>query len=120
MATAGRWGRMPSFKPPTDPNNPCSNQPDTTCKKVGTETVNGRECDKWEFTGKDGKLKSTAWVDQKIHWPIRMLSEDGTTFELTNVKEGPQPESLFVAPSGYRKMDMGGMMRGGPPSDDQQ
>ena len=29
-------------------SDPCSGDPDTTCKKLGTETVNGRSCEKWE------------------------------------------------------------------------
>lgn len=108
-------GMMRGPKPPDvrqyDPANPCANEPSTTCKKVGTETVNGRSCDKWEFT-KDGKLDSTVWVDQKIHIPVKMVHADGTTFEMTNIKEGPQPANLFEVPSGYQKFDMGQMMRG--------
>ena len=116
----GMMGRnIPSIKPPSDPNNPCANQPGTTCTKVGTETVNGRVCDKWEFTNKDGH-HSTAWVDQKLHFPIKTVGEDGSRFELSNVQEGSQPASLFQPPAGFRKMDMGGMMggmgaQGGPP-----
>jgi hypothetical protein len=107
---AGARGRTPDVKP-VDPNNPCANQPGVTCKKVGTETVNGRACDKWEFTG-DGK--HTAWIDQKLHIPVKTVSSDGATMELTNIKEGAQPASLFEIPAGYQKMDMGGMMRQRP------
>ena len=31
--------------------------------------------------------------------------------EMQNIKEGPQPASLFEIPAGYTKMDMGGMMQ---------
>jgi hypothetical protein len=102
-------------KPPEvkafDPNNPCANQEGTTCKKVSTETVNGRTCDKWEFS-RNGKLESTAWIDQKLHVPVKSVREDGTSFELQNIKEGPQPDSAFTIPTDYQKFDMGNMMRG--------
>lgn len=106
----GRGPRMPEFKP-YDPSNPCANEPDTTCKKVGTAVVNGRDTDKWEFT-KDGKLQSTVYIDQKLHFPIKNEMADGTVFELSNIKEGPQPASEFEVPAGYQKFDMGNMMRG--------
>src|ERR1700753_3618376 len=40
-----RGPKMPDLKA-FDPNNPCVNDPDTTCKNEGTETVNGRSTDK--------------------------------------------------------------------------
>jgi hypothetical protein len=96
---------------PFDPSNPCAHHPDTTCKKVGSETINGRSCDKWEFT-KSGKVEDTEWIDQKLHVIIKSVRVDGSSFELKNLKEGPQPESVFAIPSGYQKFDMGSMMRG--------
>ena len=110
----GRGPRMPDAKP-MDPSNPCANEADYTCKKVGTETVNGRSTDKWEFTGKSNPSETrTVWIDQKLHFPIKTVGSDGDTWEMTNIQEGPQPASLFEVPSGYTKMDMGGMM-GRPP-----
>lgn len=106
----GRGPRMPDAKP-LDPTNPCAAEPDMTCKKVGTETVNGRSCDKWEFTGKTDPSKNhTAWIDQKLHFPIKNIGAAGEVWELQNLKERPQEASLFEVPSGYQKMDMGGMM----------
>ena len=111
MGPMGRQ-RMPDLRPAFDPNNPCANQEGVTCKKMGTETVNGRTCDKWEFTEAHGS--HTAWIDQKLHFPIKTLSADGSSMEMTNIKEGPQDGSLFEIPAGYHKMDMPGMM-GRPP-----
>ncbi len=101
--------RAPELKP-LDINNPCANAPNTTCKKIGTDTVNGRACDKWEFTT-SGHV-STFWIDQKLHFPIKTVTEN-SSMELTSIKEGPQDPALFEVPSDYQKMDMGGMM-GGP------
>jgi len=107
-------GPNPSDVHPYDPKNPCASDPSTTCKNLGTETVNGRSCDHWQITHKDGNV-SDVWIDNKLHFPIKTVSE-GTTWQLTNIKEGPQDASLFQIPAGYHKMDMPGMggMRGGP------
>jgi outer membrane lipoprotein-sorting protein len=102
--------RMPKFQ--NFNGDPCSvsSEQGATCKKLGTETVNGRPCDKWEVTDKSGK-KETLWIDQKLHFPIK--STDGqVTTEFTNIKEGAQDAALFKVPPGYRKFDSS-MMGGG-------
>jgi len=91
--------------------DPCTFSKDqgATCKKLGTETVNGRSCDKWEVDEKSGR-KETLWIDQKLHFPIRM-TDGQITSDFTNIKEGAQDASLFKVPAGYRKFDasmMGG------------
>ena len=112
----GRGPRMPDAKP-LDLANPCSAEPDMTCKKVGSETVNGRSCDKWEFSSKSDPNKNhTAWIDQKLHFPIKNVGAQGEIWELQNLKEGSQDASLFEIPAGFTKMDLGGMM-GRPPQD---
>ena len=106
--------KTPDLKP-RNPNNPCD-EAEYTCKKVGTETVNGRSCDKWRFTSKKKDTANmTAWLDQKSMVPIRSVTDDGHQWDLLNLKEGPQNPSLFAIPSGYTKMDMGGMMGGQMP-----
>jgi hypothetical protein len=109
-AMAGR-GHGPMQRPdvkPVDPSNPCASEPGVTCRKLGTEVVNGRTCDKWEFT-REGRTQ-TVWVDQKLHFMVKTLGSDGSVTELKNIQEGTQPASLFEIPAGYRKFDMGGMM----------
>ncbi len=113
-----RPGMMPSLKPFRDPSNPCAGEEGSTCKNLGVEEVNGRSCDHWQITDKNGKV-TNAWVDQKLHFPIKSVNEDGT-WELTNIKEGEADASLFQIPADYQKMDpsmMRGMgsMQGGPP-----
>ena len=86
-------------------SDPCGvgNPGEATCKKLGSETINGRACDKWEVTDKNGK-KETLWIDQKLHFPIK--STDGqVTSEFTNIKEGSPDASLFTLPPGYQKFD---------------
>ena len=108
-----RSGMTPNIKPLPDPGNPCANEEGMTCKKVGVEEVNGRTCDHWQITDKNGKV-SNVWIDQKIHFPIKTVSDD-STWTLTNIKEGEPSPSLFQIPSGYTKMDMGSMMQMGRP-----
>jgi outer membrane lipoprotein-sorting protein len=105
-----RAAMMPSVKPFTDPSNPCANSEGSTCKNMGVEDVNGRSCVHWEITDKNGKV-SNVWIDQKLHFPIKTVSSD-STWQLTNIKEGQPDASLFEIPTGYQKMDMGGMMQG--------
>src|SRR6516162_5471157 len=57
---------------PFDPENPCANQPDITCKKIGMETVSGRNCEHWEITDKNGKVINV-WVDPKLHFPVKTV-----------------------------------------------
>ena len=113
-ATPSRRGPgTADIKPLADPSNPCAHQEGMTCKRVGVEAVSGRVCEHWQITDKNGKV-SNVWVDQKLHFPIKSVSAD-STWLLTNIKEGEPSASLFEVPSGYQKMDMGGMMNMGHP-----
>ncbi|MBZ5531348.1 MAG: DUF4412 domain-containing protein [Acidobacteriia bacterium] len=103
--------RMPKFSDMLRGGDPCSGREGATCKKLGVESIDGRPCDKWELTEKSGKIQ-TYWMDQRIHFPIKVISGEITTL-YTNIKEGPQDPALFKVPSDYTKMDMGAM--GGRP-----
>jgi len=102
----GRGPQMPKAKP-MDPENPCGNDANMECKKAGTETINGRATDKWEFTSKDGQGENyTAWVDRKLHFPIKTQESNGSSMELSNIQEGKQAGTLFEIPAGFTKFDM--------------
>jgi outer membrane lipoprotein-sorting protein len=105
---------LPQIESSFDPKNPCAVSTDSTCKDLGPDTVNGRLCEKWRITPRDGNVKTT-WVDQKLLFPIKSQTADGSGVELSNVQEGAQPASLFDPPAGYRKTDLGDMMRGRKP-----
>jgi len=75
-----------------------------TCKKVGSDTVNGRSAIKYEGTNANGET-GTIWLDKKIAFPIKWEGKNGGG-ELQNIKEGSQPSSLFDIPSDYQKMQM--------------
>jgi hypothetical protein len=81
-----------------------------SCTKMGPDTLNGRSTVKYEGADKKGE-KNYIWVDTKLHCVIKMTGTASETIELTNIKEGSQPASLFEVPSGYTKFDMGAMMQ---------
>ncbi len=76
---------------------------------LGNETVNGFKCKKTritrtqKFMGREMTIKMTVWKSERLDWPIRSQSDNGSTMELRNSKEGRQKKDLFEAPSGYRK-----------------
>lgn len=108
MSRRGLGGNPSEELKPFDPNNPCANQTDVTCKKIGEETVSGRKCEHWEITDKNGKV-TNVWIDPKLHFPVKAVTEDGSIL-LTNIKEGQPDASLFQIPSDFHKMAAPGMM----------
>jgi len=79
-------------------------------KKVGRENVNGVGCDKYLATYVN---KATGVKDSVYLWlsadniPMRTADLKGTyLMEIKNLKKGPQPNSLFEVPAGYRKQAM--------------
>jgi outer membrane lipoprotein-sorting protein len=107
---------LPQVESKFDPSNPCASSlhSDATCKDLGEATWDGRSCEKWLLTQKNGH-STTMWVDQKLHFPIRSENSDGSVFAFSNIKEGAQPASLFEVPPGYRPMDINSMMGGQRP-----
>ena len=92
---------------PYDPANPCANEPDVMCKKIGVEEVSGRTCDHWEVTDKKGRL-TNLWIAQQLHLPIKVVTKEATML-LSNVQEGEPDPALFTIPAGYHKLDLGSM-----------
>ncbi len=99
---------MTPFFHPADPEDACSawekavNRPGT-CKKVGDETINGREAVKYTGTTQNGDTGS-AWVDRKLRFVIKWEGRVSSA-ELHNIKEGPQSAALFEIPKEYSKAD---------------
>jgi hypothetical protein len=78
-------------------------------KKVGTETIEGYTCDKYETT-MDHQGKSTTmytWIATDLGMPIKVVSQDGSfSTEFKDIKPGEMADTLFEAPQGYQKMKM--------------
>jgi outer membrane lipoprotein-sorting protein len=79
---------------------------------LGTETINGYECDKYLYTPPGNTSHTTTkWVSKKLGFPIKVIfpSPRGEmTIEYLNIKEGGVEDALFEIPAGYRKMEMSG------------
>ena len=102
---------------PVDLDNPCrqwqamsiiavANSPNGawTCQRVGHSTVGGLDTIEYRASGpKAGVMRS--WIDPRLKWPVRLIMADGTVVDLKNIREQPQPASLFEIPPGYRKFD---------------
>jgi hypothetical protein len=93
-------------------DNPCASLPgisrDATCRKLGVETVNGRNTEKWQATQTRGSRTITehAWVDSELHIAIKWQTSDQKTGQLENIHLASQAASLFALPSDYRKAEV--------------
>ena len=78
-------------------------------EQVGTETVQGYSCEKYTYTPPGGTEPGMeAWYLPELEHFIRIIAhygggyEDGI-FELLNIQEAPQDDSLFKIPEDYQK-----------------
>ncbi len=74
-------------------------------KNIGTETVDGYECDKWLLSMMD-EPAITRWVSRKLGFTIKIAyhPDDIMTVNLTNITEGAVDASLYEIPDGYALM----------------
>jgi hypothetical protein len=86
-------------------DNPCNGY--QSAEKIGKRSVSGRETVRWECSGpedSDTPESTDLWIDAKLGIPLRMESSDGSSFELSNIREGKPPADTFQLPAGYRKV----------------
>ncbi len=85
-----------------------------TAEDLGTETINGIKCRVFKVTYKeDLRGDSTLWISKELETPIKIITntaEGMSTMELQNIKKGSVSSSVFAIPSGYKKMEMPGLM----------
>jgi hypothetical protein len=95
----------PLFRLP-DVNNAC---PDLdklagmqgSCRKIGSETVNGRATIKYEGKSEDG-AQILMWGDPEVKYVVKWQGKSGEAGEIRNIKVSPQASNLFDLPAGYR------------------
>jgi len=76
-------------------------------RRMGRETINGRDAEKWEMTvtGLDGKSsKAYQWYDPVLKMNVREEQPGGYRRELGNIQIGIQPPSLFTIPPDYSEL----------------
>jgi len=78
-------------------------------EQIGTETIQGYLCEKYTYTPPGGTEPGMeGWYSSELETFIRMIAhygggyEDGI-FELLNIQEVPQDDSLFKVPEDYQK-----------------
>ena len=82
-------------------------------KQVGNETIDGHPTIKYLITYKSGNKQQQVyqWFATDIKFPVKTSAVDGSWIqEYKNIKIGPQPNSLFEVPGGYKKVQMPGGM----------
>lgn len=90
---------------PVDPAKPCRNYKSIiACRAISEEPVNNRPATRWEFTHALGAQTwvSYEWIDPKLWIAVRRQYLDHVV-ELRNIREGPQPASLFEVPANSLK-----------------
>lgn len=115
-----RAGHLNQAFMPVDVGDPCqtwqvrgaANGDDThwTCRRVGEETVGGRETTKYAASsskGDDGFI----WIDPKLKFMVRSANAAGQGMELRDIREAPQPSNLFEVPAGYKQQEMPQIMQ---------
>ncbi len=129
------WILMPAQKAYMEhamgkPNPKEQEQPDDMdyeMTKVGEEKLEGLNTTKYKIVAKskDGtKMGGFMWMAHKEGIMVKMDAIAATEgkekrrmkMSLQNIKIGKQDSSLFEIPSGFSRMNMPGMMGGGPPS----
>jgi hypothetical protein len=88
------------------PSNPTENS-DQTVTYLGTETVDSKLCDKWQYTTSDGTT-TTFWVWKEKSFPIKMEStttSGTTTIEYKSIVFGTLSNDLFQLPAGVQIME---------------
>ena len=93
-----------------DPNGPQAEAGKYETVNVGSEKIEGYQCDIVKYVYKDKKLGSTIlWQAKELGgFGIKMESYNSkgkldTTTTYTNIKVEKQPEELFELPEGYTK-----------------
>lgn len=88
-------------------------------KKIGAETVSGRECDIYEYneaTG-EGTGKQTYWLARELkNFPIKVVNETGgmkvTILNSDIDLKASVPDAMLAPPADIKFQDMSEMMKG--------
>jgi hypothetical protein len=110
------------FEMPIPPESAHTLQPEEELKKIavrkkiGSETINGYACDKYEIIYHDKNVgKMTQWFAKKLNFPIKIIYQGPQgvmSTEYYNIQSGRVKESLFEVPQGFQKMSMPAMGSG--------
>jgi hypothetical protein len=102
---------------PTDPSNPCAEwielvrkhfQVELRCRKIRDEILNGRQTENWEGSATPEGGWGNLWYDPKLRFVIKLRSYPKRAnlegYDLEEIREGPQADTLFELPGDYVRM----------------
>ncbi|MBA2133967.1 DUF4412 domain-containing protein [Capillibacterium thermochitinicola] len=81
-------------------------------KTLGSETVNGYDCQIIQYTYKERKYGILVqWFSEELGFAVKTQTKDAkgkvtSTVEYRNIVEGKQPDELFEIPNGYTKFSI--------------
>jgi hypothetical protein len=114
---AKRSSRLAQILVPVDPGDPCrawqamakiaggaNDGARWQCERLGADAVGGMTAVKYRATSPRGDA-DYGWIDLRLRFPVKFTFADGAGFALDNIREAPQPATLFAIPADYRKFD---------------
>lgn len=78
-----------------------------SARPIGKAMVNGYLCEKYQSRGERGEAPNIVWYSSKLNEILRIqgkLAGDPYNMEITKIREGKQPDSLFEIPKGYKRV----------------
>jgi hypothetical protein len=119
---ARQSSRLAQILVAVDPEDPCQQWQEVAvitgaanpgrpwqCARSKVQSADARGMMQYEVTAPDAH-RYEVWIDPKIKFPVRIRAEIGTAIEVTNIQEGPQPETAFELPPGFGKFDPQGLI----------
>ena len=90
-------------------NNPTENADQIIPAKVGTETIDGKLCDVYQWTFESSSMKEWIWKEKSFPIKMESTTSSGTTIiEYKNIVFGTLVDSLFQLPAGVQIMQLPG------------
>lgn len=81
---------------------------DANWEQLGTDTIRGIACDKWQVTSPSGE-RMTYWITPSDHKPVRMVTaKDNSQVDVLSFTPGAQDAHLFEPPTGWSSMSSPG------------
>ncbi len=74
------------------------------CERIDDESIAERPTIKYRGIS-PREDRYLIWIDPRINFVVKLEANDGSTVEVANIQEGPQPAQLFEIPAGYVKFD---------------
>jgi hypothetical protein len=88
-------------------NQPAMLDDDSSSRYIGLEQINGRQTKHWEMTEAIPDSNSFVWQyweDSRLRICFKWIKPGLSTYALTEIREGPQPQDLFEIPTGFHEI----------------